>query len=104
VRLADGQQTVLGHSFAVLSLKIGESIMTARTVAFLFVALFAASTATEIVAAERGSAEEQKACARDTRRLCRGVQNDDESMLSCLQSHRNRLSSGCREVLRSHGR
>jgi hypothetical protein len=52
-----------------------------------------------------GTTEENAACRRDTRRLCRHVKVDDgnNAFLSCLQEHRAKLSKACDEVLKSHG-
>lgn len=54
---------------------------------------------------QEGTAEENSACRRDTRRLCRHVKVDEGSgsFLACLQEHRAKLSKACREVLELHG-
>ena len=51
------------------------------------------------------TSQEDAACRRDTRKLCRHVRADDGDMafLSCLQQQRAALSKACRAVLESHG-
>lgn len=55
--------------------------------------------------AQGGTAQENAACRRDTRRFCRHIKagEGDGSFLSCLQEHRAKLSKACKEVLESHG-
>ena len=52
-----------------------------------------------------GTSEENAACRRDTRRLCRHVKEEDgnNAFLSCLQANRAKLSKPCNDVLVSHG-
>jgi hypothetical protein len=52
-----------------------------------------------------GTTQENDACRRDTRRLCRHVKPEDgnDGFLKCLQDHRASLSKDCRQVLESHG-
>jgi Cysteine rich repeat len=51
-----------------------------------------------------GTPEEQKACARDVQKHCRSVMNqDDFTVLACLQQNRPKLSSACNQVLVTHG-
>lgn len=52
----------------------------------------------------QGTAEEQAACRRDTRKFCRHVKPDDGSsaFLACLQENRAKLSKACNGVLESH--
>ena len=51
-----------------------------------------------------GTADEQKACARDVQRFCRKVIDDsDLIILSCLQDNRPKLSAACDHVLKDHG-
>ena len=51
-----------------------------------------------------GSPEEQKACTRDVQRYCRSVMNqDDFTVLACLQQNRPKLSRPCNQVLVTHG-
>jgi hypothetical protein len=49
--------------------------------------------------------DDNSACRRDVRRLCRHVKADGGSgaFLGCLQEHRSRLSKACNEALKSHG-
>jgi hypothetical protein len=53
----------------------------------------------------RGTAQEQDACRRDTRRYCRHVKAGagNDAFLQCLQAHRTKLSKACGEVLQQHG-
>lgn len=54
--------------------------------------------------ANRGTAEEQKACTRDAQRHCRSVLDQgDLVVLACLQQNRAKISSACDQVLKSHG-
>lgn len=64
--------------------------------------LIAMSTA---AMAQNGTPEEQEACRPDVRRFCHALpQNaDSEAYLQCLQSHREKLSTRCLAVLKSHG-
>jgi Cysteine rich repeat len=52
-----------------------------------------------------GTEQENAACRRDTRKLCRHIKADagNGAFLSCLQEHRAKLSKACRQVLESHG-
>jgi hypothetical protein len=52
-----------------------------------------------------GTEQENAACRRDTRRLCRHIKagEGNSAFLSCLQEHRAKLSKACRAVLESHG-
>ena len=51
-----------------------------------------------------GTPEEQKACSRDVQRYCRSVMNqDDLTVLACLQQNRPKLTNACNQVLVSHG-
>jgi len=51
-----------------------------------------------------GTPEEQKACARDVQKHCRSVMNqDDLTVLACLQQNRPKLTNACNQVLVSHG-
>jgi Cysteine rich repeat len=53
---------------------------------------------------DRGTPEEQKACARDVQRLCRSViDQGDFTVLACLQQNRTKISSACDQVLKNHG-
>jgi hypothetical protein len=55
--------------------------------------------------AQSGTAQENAACRRDTRRLCRHIKAGagNDAFLQCLQAHRAQLSEACRQVLESHG-
>jgi hypothetical protein len=52
-----------------------------------------------------GTAEQESACRPDTRRFCHNIPADggDNAFLACLQAHREKLSSKCRQMLESHG-
>ena len=79
------------------------------TVAIFFVAASAtpslAQRETRQTQTMSGTSEEEAACRRDTRRLCRSVKPDEGqgAFLACLQEHRKSLSKGCRAALESHG-
>jgi hypothetical protein len=52
----------------------------------------------------RGTAEEERACEPDARRLCRNViEQGDMAVLACFQRQRAQLSRACAAVLRRHG-
>ena len=72
---------------------------------FLALVLLSLSVSTGAVAQQgRGTAEEQKACARDVQRYCRQVIDDgDLVVLSCLQQNRAKLTKACNQVLTNHG-
>ena len=55
--------------------------------------------------AQAGTSEENAACRRDTRRLCRHIKAGagNNAFVQCLQEHRAKLSAACRQVLESHG-
>lgn len=51
-----------------------------------------------------GTAEEQKACARDVQKFCRPViDQGDFTILACLQQNRPKISPACNQVLKNHG-
>jgi hypothetical protein len=51
-----------------------------------------------------GTPEEQKACAHDVQKFCRPVMNDDDlTVLACLQQVRPKLTVACNKVLVDHG-
>ena len=53
---------------------------------------------------QRGTPEEQKACARDVQRHCRSViDQGDFTILACLQQNRTKISAACDQVLKTHG-
>jgi len=71
---------------------------------FLALVLLSLSVSTGAVAQERGTPEEQKACARDVQRFCRPlIDQGDLTVLSCLQQNRPRISPACDHVLKEHG-
>ncbi len=53
---------------------------------------------------QQGTPQEQQACTRDASRFCRQQLGDDTAVQQCLQQHRQKLSSACQKVFRSHGR
>jgi|BarGraNGADG00212_1021973.scaffolds.fasta_scaffold88042_2 hypothetical protein len=72
----------------------------------VLVAVLTAASSTVIAQGlMQGTPEEQAACRPDTRRFCHAIKpgSGNESFLSCLQEHRERLSRACRAVLESHG-
>jgi hypothetical protein len=72
---------------------------------FLALTLLSLSVSTAAVAQDqRGTPEEQKACARDVQRHCRPViDQGDLVVLSCLQQNRPKISQACDRVLKDHG-
>lgn len=53
---------------------------------------------------DRGTDQEQKACARDVTRHCRSViDQGDLVVLACLKENRPKLTKACNQVLVSHG-
>ena len=51
-----------------------------------------------------GTAEEQKACAHDVQKYCRAVMNENDlTVLNCLQQNRAKLTKSCDQVLVNHG-
>ena len=70
-----------------------------RTVLLVAMSLAAFSS----IAAAQGTPGERSACRSDVRRLCAKAGEDQFEVLSCLQTHRTRLSKGCKSVLASHG-
>ncbi len=79
--------------------------------AIFAVAIVLVASATPCLAASRNqgsgiaTSQEDAACRRDTRRLCRHVKvgEGDGAFLACLQQQRAALSQACRAVLESHG-
>jgi len=54
--------------------------------------------------AQRGTAEEQKACTRDVQKFCRPViDQGDFTILACLKEHRAKISPACDQVLKNNG-
>ena len=77
---------------------------------FLVITLLSLSASTAAIAEttpakqRSGTPEEQKACSRDVQRHCRSVMNEDDlTVLACLQQNRPKLSPACNQVLVSHG-
>jgi len=77
---------------------------------FLVVTLLSLSASTGAIAEQTppqqrsGTPEEQKACAHDVQKYCRSVMNqDDLTVLACLQQNRPKLTGACNQVLVSHG-
>jgi hypothetical protein len=75
---------------------------------FLVVTMLSVSTAAfaEPTPPEQrsGTPEEQKACARDVQKYCRSVMNENDlTVLACLQQNRPKLTNACNRVLVSHG-
>lgn len=68
-----------------------------------FLAAFVAVTPSAF--AQSGASQEQTACRPDVRKFCHTIkaQDGDEAFHKCLQSHREELSTACRNVLMSHG-
>src|ERR1700731_4018576 len=77
---------------------------------FLVFALLSLSASTGAIAQQQqpqqrsGTPEEQKACAHDVQKYCRTVMNqDDLTVLACLQQNRPKLTHACNQVLVNHG-
>jgi hypothetical protein len=52
----------------------------------------------------RGTADDQKACDNDARKLCRDVLSQgDFAVLGCLQQNRQKLTRSCQGVLTKYG-
>jgi hypothetical protein len=72
----------------------------------LALALLSTSVSSNAFAQEprSGTAEEQKACARDVQRFCRAViDQGDFTILACLQQNRPKITPSCDQVLKNHG-
>jgi Spy/CpxP family protein refolding chaperone len=51
-----------------------------------------------------GTPEEQKACAHDVQKFCRPLMNENDlTILNCLQQSREKLTKACDKVLKDHG-
>jgi len=62
------------------------------------------ASAQQISPQRSGTADEQKACARDVQRFCRPViDQGDFTILACLQQNRPKISHACDTVLKTHG-
>jgi hypothetical protein len=77
---------------------------------FLVVTLVSLSAVTGAIAEQTpqkprsGTPEEQRACAHDVQRHCRTVMNEDDlTVLACLQHNRPKLTVACNQVLVNHG-
>jgi len=77
---------------------------------FLVVILLSLSASTGAIAEptpsqqRSGTPEEQKACAHDVQKHCRPVMNEDDlTVLACLQQNRPKLTHACNQVLVNHG-
>jgi len=72
---------------------------------FLALTLVSISVSSGTLAqAQRGTAEEQKACTRDVQKFCRPViDQGDFTILACLKEHRAKISAACDQVLKSNG-
>jgi hypothetical protein len=74
---------------------------------FLVITLLSLSASTGAIAQQQqrsGTPEEQKACSRDVQKHCRTVMNqDDLTVLACLQQNRPKLTHACNQVLVNHG-
>jgi len=72
--------------------------------ALLSLSISSGASAQPIAPQRSGSAEEQKACARDVQRFCRPViDQGDFTILACLQENRPKISTACDAVLKTHG-
>ena len=69
--------------------------------ALLSLSISSGASAQPIAPQRSGSAEEQKACARDVQRFCRPV--IDQGDFTILQENRPRISVACDTVLKTHG-
>jgi hypothetical protein len=70
-----------------------------RCASLLVMAVLSSSCVTSVVAQEnRGTPEQQAACAPDAFRLCSSYIPDPTDVLSCLRQRRPELSDACRSV------
>jgi hypothetical protein len=66
----------------------------------IFALVVAQALAMPAVSAQQG----HDACVRDVTRFCRSHMNDDDqTVLACLQQHRARLSKACDKLLTENG-
>ena len=73
---------------------------------FLVAALLSLSVSAGAMAQQQhgGTPEEQKACAHDVQKYCRAVMNENDlTILGCLQQNRSKLTKACDKVLTDHG-
>ncbi len=85
--------------FAAATIAVAVTLLAAPAPAI------AQSKGKSVNTANGGTEQENAACRRDTRRLCRAVKAEEgnDGYLSCLQEHRAQLSKACKDVLESHG-
>jgi hypothetical protein len=70
-----------------------------RYASLLVMAVLSSSCVTSVVAQEnRGTPEQQAACAPDAFRLCSSYIPDPTDVSSCLRQRRSELSDACRSV------
>jgi hypothetical protein len=71
-----------------------------RSYLFLLALVMAQMIAASPVSAQQG----HDACVRDVTRFCRSHMNDDDqTVLTCLKQHRGRLSRACDKMLTDNG-
>jgi hypothetical protein len=78
---------------------------------FLLVTLLSLSASTGAIAQQQkqpqqrsGTPEEQRACSHDVQKYCRTVMNEDDlTVLACLQQNRPKLTHACNQVLVNNG-
>ena len=76
---------------------------------FLVLTLLSLSASTAAIAEQppqqrSGTPEEQRACAHDVQRYCRAVMNENDlTVLACLQQNRPKLTHACNQVLVNNG-
>jgi len=73
---------------------------------FLIATLLSMSVPAAALAEQQhsGTPEEQKACAHDVQKYCRQVMDqNDLTVLSCLQQNRPKLTKTCELVLKNNG-
>jgi hypothetical protein len=54
-------------------------------------------------AQNRGTPQEQRACRGDVAKHCKGGAQDENAILACLVSNRDKLTKACQSVLTAHG-
>jgi hypothetical protein len=77
--------------------------MMIRGVVLVVTALLVSDAAFAQTKLRSHSRAEGDVCHGDARRFCREAIPDQLRVLACLQSHRARLSRGCRSLLESNG-
>jgi hypothetical protein len=68
----------------------------------ILIFVFVGTSAAFAQGTHAGTPQEQQACSRDASRFCRKQLGDDGAVQDCLQQHRNKLTSACQRVFRSH--